>query len=95
MPGFGAERQFARGQSVPKKIKTLTVRFPEESGNGETRVEHEHMPPHSAEQFRFSAHEGDALKEHLMKHVGLNLPGKAASGESMESVASKSDSNTE
>ena len=95
MPGFGAGRSFARGQSSDKKIKTMTIHFPQAGGTGETHVEHENVAPHPAEKFRFAAHEGDALKQHLMKHVGLNLPGKAASGESMESVASKSGSSTE
>jgi hypothetical protein len=95
MPGFGALRQIARSTaSGEKKLKKMTIHTPEEGKRAETSVEHEHHPPHSSEQFRFAANEKDALAAHLSKHLGLNLPGKAA-GEAAESIASKSNAVTE
>ncbi len=97
MPGFGALRDLARQQAAgaeEKRLKTMTIHLPEEGKRAEIAVEHEHHPPHSSGQFRFAANEKDALAAHLSKHLGLNLPGKAA-GEAAESIASKSNAVTE
>jgi hypothetical protein len=89
MPGFGAERVFARGQSSGKRIKTMTIHMPEGEGAKEnTIVEHEHHEPHGKERFQFAPNENENLAAHLSKHLGLKLPGKAASG-SAESEVSK------
>jgi hypothetical protein len=90
MPSFGALRQAAMAASNEKKLKTMTIRLPEEGKRAETSVEHEHHPPHPAEQFRFAPNENEALAAHLSKHLGVKLPGKAAgAGDSAESEVSK------
>jgi hypothetical protein len=76
MPGFGAERQFARGQSSAKKLKSLTVHMPEEE-KGDVRVEHEYQDPHAPQTFKFGAAEKGGLAEHLQKHLAIVMPGRA------------------
>ena len=92
MPSFGALREVARSAaSGEKRLKTMTIHMPEEGKRAEIAVEHEHQAPHPSEQFRFAANEKDALASHLMKHLGLQLPGKAAAGsDSGEPEVSKS-----
>jgi hypothetical protein len=92
MPGFGALRNLAQSTAAQggKRIKTMTIHMPEEGKRAETSVEHEHQPPHPAEQFRFAQNENEALAAHLSKHLGVKLPGKAtAAGDSAESEVSK------
>ena len=91
MPGFGAERQFARGASSEKRLKTMTIHMPEAGGREEHVVEHEHHEPHGKERFQFAPNENENLAAHLSKHLGLKLPGKAAGSESAEPEVSKSD----
>ena len=78
MPSFGALRQIARGAaSGEKRLKTMTIKMPEEGKRAEIAVEHEHHPPHPSEQFRFAPNENENLAAHLSKHLGLNLLGKS------------------
>src|SRR5208337_4225626 len=78
MPSFGALRQIARGAaSGEKRLKTMTIKMPEEGKRAETVVEHEHFPPHPKDHFQFAANEKEALRAHLSKHLGLNLLGKS------------------
>jgi hypothetical protein len=88
MPSFGALRQIARGASVEKKLKSLTVHMPEEE-KGDVRVEHEYAAPHGPASFKFGAAERDGLSAHLQQHLGIRMPGKAAGSESAESEVSK------
>ncbi len=89
-PGFGAERQFARGASSGKKLKSMTIEMPEAEGRKDYIVHHDHHAPHNRESFRFAPNENENLAAHLSKHLGIRMPGKAA-GESAESAESKSD----
>lgn len=90
-PGYGAEREELRSKGGGKRLKRLTVHMPEDRVNGDYKVEHENFPPHGPERFQFGAAEKAGLAEHLAKHVGLKLPGKAAGGGSAEPEVSKSD----
>ncbi len=90
MPGFGALRNLARGQSSEKKLKSMTIHMPSPGGLKDYIVHHDHHPPHDRESFRFAPNENENLAAHLSKHLGLRLPGKAAD-ESAESSESKSD----
>jgi hypothetical protein len=82
MPSFGALRNIARGASVEKKVRAMTIKMPQAGGaNQNTTVEHEHEPPHPKERFQFAPNENPALAAHIQKHLGLKLPGKAAGDE--------------
>ena len=49
----------------------MTIHMPEEGKRAEIALEHEHHPPHSSEQFRFSANEKEALAAHLSERFKL------------------------
>jgi hypothetical protein len=76
-PGWGADREIARGASSQKKVKSLKITVPENRETGDYKVEHEHFPPHAPQSFKFGAADHSSLAAHLEKHLAITIPGRA------------------